>query len=52
MLAKIEIAFGILKNIKREIAGWEREGLNDIEDKDVYDVINLLRLFMEVKKGG
>ena len=51
-IPRIETAFTILKGIKREIGGWTQEGLDDIKDNEVYDIINLLRLFLEIKKGG
>lgn len=51
-IPRIETAFTILKGIKGQIADWTQESLDDIKDSDVYDIINLLRLFLEVKRGG
>ena len=51
-IPNIEIAFSILKSVGKEIKVWENQGLDETEDKDVYNVISMLRLFLEIKRGG
>jgi len=51
MISRIEMSFGLLKSIRKEISGWIDESLDDITNADVYEVINLLRLFLEIKEG-
>lgn len=48
-VAKIETAFTILKKIREELKDWEEEGLDEIPTEDVISVIELLRLFIELK---
>ena len=48
---RIDTAFTILKNIQKELQEWQKESLNDISDKDVYEIIRLLRIFLEIKGG-
>ena len=50
-IPKIETAFTILKEIRKQVKDWESESLNDIKSSEVYDVITLLRLFLEIKGG-
>jgi len=48
--AKINIAFEILRELKKELTTWLGNSLSEIDDKNVEEVIELLKIFMRLKK--
>ena len=49
MLTVIEYCFKILKDVSKEMRGWQSKSLDEIEDKDIYQIIKLLKFFLKLK---
>lgn len=48
-VAKVEVCFYILKQIRSELLRWNSKSLNEIKKKDVLEIIKLLNIFLEIK---